>query len=392
MRMNVNELSRDEFRNLMKHLSIVALRIPVKENVKLYKKYITGFRASSVTYIQLVPLYFQEIHNANKDVERALLSSVNKYLEERGLREQIELLDDQQEWKNCVQMGIELGNSMCEIDFEIIIKIFSIDMPIEKIEAIAIICNQLCEQHKNMTTTISEHEKEKQDLETLIEKLNRDKSNLEDKKKSANKQRDVGEKELKGCNDLLKQTQAEFEKKNTVIKEHEVELKKNAALISGQEQSLKDYKEKLSDSDLQIKDLKEEIVAIEKELSEHNEKKINEYNAAIDKLVIDTIEDLKENYSLDAQQFDKIINSIDGEHNVYEVWRRLSDINASIIADIEVAMRSNIVTTDIIDRCDDVENNILVKYIILKAIKSLYFEYLSRNEQKSNISDIIFRK
>lgn len=53
-------------------------------------------------------------------------------------------------------------------------------------------------------------------------------------------------------------------------------------------------------------------------------------------------------------------------------------------------MRSNIVNADIIDRCDDVENNILVKYIILKAIKSLYFEYLSISEKNGSIADIIF--
>ena len=58
MKMKINDLSRDELRNLMKPLSIEALRAPVKENAKLEKKYITGFRASSVTYIQLVKLYF----------------------------------------------------------------------------------------------------------------------------------------------------------------------------------------------------------------------------------------------------------------------------------------------------------------------------------------------
>lgn len=121
-------------------------------------------------------------------------------------------------------------------------------------------------------------------------------------------------------------------------------------------------------------------------------KKIAEYNEAIQKLVMDTIEDLKENYMLEADQFDEIINSIDGDHSIIAIWKKLSDINAGIIEDVEAAMRSNILTVDIIDRCDEMENNILIKYIILKAIKSLYFEYLSLNEKKGSISDTIFNK
>ena len=389
--MKINDLSRDELRNLMKPLSIEALRAPVKENAKLEKKYITGFRASSVTYIQLVKLYFQEIHSANSDVERVLLSSVNTYLEERNLREQIESLAESQDWSECVQMGISLGTSMCEIDFTIIVKLFEIEMPDEKIKTITLICNQLYEQHKSISNSTNGYEKEKHDLEKQIEKLDREKSNLEDKKNAAIKQREDTERQLRKSNDQVTKSQLELEEKNTYICEKETEITKHLAVINGQEQSLKEYRERIGDRDLEIKDLKKKIIEINRELAEISNDKIQEYNVAIDKLVIETIEDLKVNYNLDAQQFDEIISSIDGEHDILTIWNRLSDINASSVADIEAAMRSNIVTTDVIDKCDDVENNILVKYIILKAIKSLYFEYLSRNEEKENLSDMLFK-
>lgn len=391
MKMKINDLSRDELRNLMKPLSIEALRAPVKENAKLEKKYITGFRASSVTYIQLVKLYFQEIHSANSDVERVLLSSVNTYLEERNLREQIESLAESQDWSECVQMGISLGTSMCEIDFTIIVKLFEIEMPDEKIKTITLICNQLYEQHKSISNSTNGYEKEKHDLEKQIEKLDREKSNLEDKKNAAIKQREDTERQLRKSNDQVTKSQLELEEKNTYICEKETEITKHLAVINGQEQSLKEYRERIGDRDLEIKDLKKKIIEINRELAEISNDKIQEYNVAIDKLVIETIEDLKVNYNLDAQQFDEIISSIDGEHDILTIWNRLSDINASSVADIEAAMRSNIVTTDVIDKCDDVENNILVKYIILKAIKSLYFEYLSRNEEKENLSDMLFK-
>lgn len=391
MKMKINDLSRDELRNLMKPLSIEALRAPVKENAKLEKKYITGFRASSVTYIQLVKLYFQEIHSANSDVERVLLSSVNTYLEERNLREQIESLAESQDWSECVQMGISLGTSMCEIDFTIIVKLFEIEMPDEKIKTITLICNQLYEQHKSISNSTNGYEKEKHDLEKQIEKLDREKSNLEDKKNAAIKQREDTERQLRKSNDQVTKSQLELEEKNTYICEKETEITKHLAVINGQEQSLKEYRERIGDRDLEIKDLKKKIIEINRELAEISNDKIQEYNVAIDKLVIETIEDLKVNYNLDAQQFDEIISSIEGEHDILTIWNRLSDINASSVADIEAAMRSNIVTTDVIDKCDDVENNILVKYIILKAIKSLYFEYLSRNEEKENLSDMLFK-
>ena len=373
--MKINDLSRDELRNLMKPLSIEALRAPVKENAKLEKKYITGFRASSVTYIQLVKLYFQEIHSANSDVERVLLSSVNTYLEERNLREQIESLAESQDWSECVQMGISLGTSMCEIDFTIIVKLFEIEMPDEKIKTITLICNQLYEQHKSISNSTNGYEKEKHDLEKQIEKLDREKSNLEDKKNAAIKQREDTERQLRKSNDQVTKSQLELEEKNTYICEKETEITKHLAVINRQEQSLKEYRERIGDRDLEIKDLKKKIIEINRELAEISNDKIQEYNVAIDKLVIETIEDLKVNYNLDAQQFDEIISSIEGEHDILTIWNRLSDINASSVADIEAAMRSNIVTTDVIDKCDDVENNILVKYIILKAIKSLYFEF-----------------
>lgn len=392
MKINIDDLSREELRNLMKPLSIETLRVPVKENAKLEKKYITGFRASSVTYVQLVPLYFHEVHNGNKDVERVLLRSIKDYLNARELCEQIESLASDQEWKNCVQMGIKLGNAMCEIDFAIICKIYLIDMPEEKVETIALICSQICEQHKNVTNTTSEHEKEKHELEVQIERAAKEKISLEEKWNFAIKLRDESDKELKRCSDLLKQANAICGKQETTIKENETELKKKSSTINDQEQSLKEYKDKIAERDTQIKDLKKRISDIEKELSEKNNEKITEYNLAIEKLVVDTIEDLKVNYSLDVEQFDDIIKSLDGENNILEIWNRLSEINANIISDIEAAMRSNIVNTDIIDQCDDVENNILVKYVILKSIKSLYFEYLSMSEKKANISDKIFTK
>ena len=392
MKLDVNELSKEELRNLMKPLSIEILRIPVKENVKLEKKYITGFRVSSVTYIQLVPLYYQEIHSGNNYVERALLSSITDYLEEKKLIEQIKSLIENQQWNNCVKIGIILGNSICEIDFSIIAKIFSIEIPNEKSEAISLICEQICEEKINNNNTLENHEKEKHDLEIQIEKLGRDKISIDEKKRAAIKKRESVERELRDIENSLKQKQNIVEERNTTIIENELKIKKQAALISEQEVSLHEYKEKINEKDSKIKELNEKIVELEEKFTEFNEEKIAEYNDAIQKLVIDTIEDLKENYMLEVDQFDEIINSIDGDHSVIAIWNRLSSFNASIIEEVETAMRSNKVTADIIVRCDEIENNILVKYIILRAIKSLYFEYLSMNEKNGSISSNIFNK
>ena len=40
---------------------------------------------------------------------------------------------------------------------------------------------------------------------------------------------------------------------------------------------------------------------------------------------------------------------------------------------------------EIIDKCDEVENLILAKYVMIKAIKSLYFEHMSYLEKNESI-------
>lgn len=382
-------LTKKELSNLMKPLLIEELRRPVIENSKLEKKYITGFRVTNVTYIQLIPLYYQEIHMKNIRVQEVLKKAVYLYLNRLNVVDAIKEIKDNDIWEKCVKLGIDLGTSMCEISFEVLLKIFEIDLDPEKVQIINLISRQIFFQMEKKIISDENFENERREYFLQIEKLEKESEKIHSKEHEFIQQRLSLEGQLKQCRENLEQKQTENNELLNKIEEQGAEISHKERIVIEQENLLCDYKILLNAEKKYKNEIEEQLNAQSLLIENLKYAQIYEYNDTIKKLVLDTVDDLKTNYSLSEKQFDTIINSFDSENNILSIWTRLSQISEDFIKDIELSMRDNLVTESMISQCDSIENNILAKYIIIKAIKSLYFEYLSQREKNRNIGEEI---
>ena len=377
MEIVVSNVSKEEMRILMKPLVIEYLRAPVLEDNKLAKKYITGFRANNVTYFQLVPLYYNEIRNGNIKVEKALRSALVSYIKECNLVDLIDSIPDEMTWEESVQFGIRLGESGCEIGLELLLKISSKSIPDEKKDLLIRLQEYGLKKAAVQEELVANYEEKVNELANLNEKQKKEIVLINEKKDQVVFQKKElitqishmkAEKEKAECKigvlDIeLTETKQDLNKK---VKELE-QMEKSLLLLN---ELLKEKEDTISKQQTTINDIEGKNKILE-------DQKIVKYDETIIRLVVDTIEDLREKYDVDIKDFERILAGINGEQNIANVWHYISTINEQFIEEIEAELRENKIKMEIIDKCNEVENLILSKYVMIKAIKSLHYEYMS---------------
>ncbi len=392
MNLKVNGLAKDELRIIMRPLSVDILRKPIIGNSSLEKRYLKGFRATNVTYIQLVPMYFQEIQNENEAIIRDFKLAIHSYLKELNLEETIESYLNDLSLSNCVDLGIDLGEVGCEIPFDIIVKIFELDVDEEK-------QNIICKMQERFKQKKNEDDKREEESKKIISEANKAIEKKDKELESFSQKKAQWEKDrnnLVGLLETAKQEteilKGEFEKEKSEKLETENELQTCKKELTNNDKTIKKLRDESKEKDLTISNHNKTIKELRDELKGIKEEKELQYDISINRLVKDTINDLKDEYDIDIKEFESILNSIEGEHNIINIWAKISEINEQTIDKIEMSLRNSILDPEIIDCCNDVENNIMAKYVIIKSIKSLYYEYLSKNEKEKKMFDGLQKK
>ena len=116
------------------------------------------------------------------------------------------------------------------------------------------------------------------------------------------------------------------------------------------------------------------------------ERKGIEYDKAIMKLVTETIEDLKYDNPMSKERLKDIIGLKDIKGSVTDIWNAISSKNIQVVEDVEAALRKNRASLDLIDFCDEIEDYVIAKYIIIKAIKAYLHEQMSIKESQAEIN------
>ena len=125
---------------------------------------------------------------------------------------------------------------------------------------------------------------------------------------------------------------------------------------------------------------------LNKKITEISNQKDLVYDKISMKLVKYTLADLRESNPMSKERFDEIITNIDDKTDILDVWHYISDTNSKLVSDIEISLRKNKADGSIIDLCNDAEDLVLVKYVMIKAIKAFLYEIMQANEQSSDIS------
>lgn len=385
MEIFVSNVSKEEIRTLMKPLAIERLRAPLLADHKLEKKYITGFRANNVTYLQLVQLYYQEIHNMNTEVERALKAAVYSYINECNLENLIDLLSDELSWEDSVKLGIQLGESGCEIGLELLLKITSKKIQDEKKELLIRLQENGIKRKAIQEELVLNYEEKMAEIANLVEKLKKEVNSADVRKEQALSRKKELETEILLLKAEKKNVDNEMEALTVELTEAKRDLEKKTNELEQMERSLSIQNEKVKERETAIIELQTAINDLKTKYKMLEEDKMFRYDEAIIRLVADTIEDLREEYDIDIAEFERILAGVSGEQNITNVWHHISAVNEQLIEEVEGQLRKNKNNMEIIDKCDEVENLILAKYVMIKAIKSLHFEYMSYLEKNESM-------
>ncbi len=385
MDISISEINKEELRAILRVLPIEQMRTPIIDDNKLAKRYISGFRANNVTYIQLIPVYYQEIHNHNTDVERALKSALYSYIKECNLEEKLELLSEDVTWEKCIELGIAIGESGCEIGIDILLKISSSTLPDEQKNLISMLQEKELKNIANSEKIVSEYEKKISENDKEIERLKKEVNTSSEKRRKSEELRK--EEEAKAITRENRIGSLEQQLNDLSLEKEEIgaELNKKDQKIEQAEATIKEQEIQIKKASSELKLLQDELAKATEDNKKLQDKRQLEFDEAIKRLVSDTIEDLKEDYDIEISEYEKIVGELGEDKSILSTWELISKKNALIIDEIQNSMRNNIVKMDIIDQCNEVENNVLLKYVIVKAIKSLYFELMSSSEKNKKI-------
>ena len=387
MNLKVTGLAKDELRTIMRPLSVDILRKPLKNNNSLEKRYLKGFRASNATYLQLVPMYFQEIQNENETLIRDLKYAIHSYFGENDIEAIIESYLTDLSLTNCIELGIDLGEAGCEVPFDIIVKLFEIDIDEENLKIICKMQERFKQKKIEDGKRVEESSLKISELTKTLEKKNKEIDGFSQKKSQWENDRNKLVETLETIKQEKELLLGEVEREKSDKLEVENELQKCKRELENNDKTIKSLRDETKEKEKTISNTHKAIKELKDELRGIKEEKELQYDISINRLVNETINDLKEEYDIDIKEFESILNSIDGERNIINIWDKISEINKQTIDKIETSLRNSILDPEIIDCCNDVENNIMAKYVIIKSIKSLYYEYLSKNEKEKKMFD-----
>lgn len=385
---HIDNLSKEEYAELVKHLDIQQLRVPIITENKLAKKYIKGFRPANAPIEMIIQAYYQEIRNGNNKMRKIFSDVINELFVEIELEKLSISLSNIRTVREAIDFGSDLIDKNVKLDFDLLLKLLDVQID-EQYREVILSTQRIIKVKVDKVTAINE--RLRRQLEELENENEKKKKEVEDLKKGKEKNK-ILVTELKKENMQLQENLSEREsvlsEKKLLLSEQEGQIQKQIRYLEESEKTILSLEKNIENQLKQISGLHEEKIALVKERDSLKEKRIMQYEDTILRLVKDTIAELKDNYKLSQEQFECIMSEIDEPHTIAKVWKKLSHNNQEVVENIEIALKREHMDMDIIDQCDEVENHLLVKYIIVKAIKAAIFENMSYKEKHSSLADI----
>jgi len=389
---NIKSLSKSEYLEVMKSLPIESLREPLSIDNKLWKKHIKGFAPGSTPLHLLVNMYYTEIKSGNTKLQSNLEKLINGYIYNKVSSDRIKAINQEGSLEMLLNFGIDLAKEHFDLDIKLLFKIVENNIDEEKIVIITNAYNSYNKEFLNLelekNSILIELEESKSSINRLNsanKKLQNNIRNLDENiseyKKNISRLESLAVDKDKLLNDLGLRN----EELNKIL---EQKNKKEAEL----EHSCKQYADNNESLKSKNIELTNYIKNISEEFEEYRQQKSLLFNDTIAKLVKDTISDLDINFDLEENEYSKILECIEGEHSLCNVWSAITNKNIKYLNDIENSMKTNIIHISQLDILDELENNVCFKFITLKALKVLFFEYLGQQEKEKTISSKIFNR
>lgn len=384
MELFFKRLTEESLFSMLDMFSLKDLKRPIVEKPKIFSKDHQGFRAKRLPQKIVYDIYYKYILE-NKELIEYLSNLAYEYFENLDiieiLKRNIPSIEKASEifikfanngvMHKVLPVLIVSGATITEDEMEKII------LQEERCLSLFHILNNKCEEkvQSELTSLDNKYEEEKK---LLSEKYKSLKNNFLELKESINLQLELQKTEYTKKIEAIDLEKGSLKKQLDSCVEKSVMLQNKLDTILKQNNELRQERDSLRHV---IKEYKDTIANKERELTELTHSTISKED--INSIVYEMMNQLKSISIINKEFIAKAIEKLNRDQ-IDNAWLILSEEENGKIVDIIAKMINNYIESDDIILLDQIEDNVCIKYVIVKKLKELFFAFLGTKEKNVN--------
>ena len=395
-------LDKDDLNVLFEGFNTDFLSIPLKKPAKTLEKYVpTGFRIGKLPRKMLIRMYCDAVKDDEPSISEFVKNEISRSFEDRGVNDY---------WKNVnvsdpLSVGLaisDLQSILLENGFTIPSYIVFLLNGVECDAAMKSTSRKLYSTHvflvekagedfeKRVETAsvaaIDAYEKNRKKLQRRIEDLEKQLYGSQNEYKVLREDKDALEEQLCQAHESESSAIEKIESLNKQIITLKNENQKLLNDLSSNSEKMREYDSKLSE----LERLHQQISELHSELSQAKEKAYSE--VVLQRLCSEVLDELRAS-SLSANEILNIVKKrFTDADTIVDAWVHISDFSEEHIKEVIDNLTNSKEYQTALDDIEEIEDGILIKFAVLKSIKSIIYNELETEEVKRTIADKFTQK
>lgn len=377
MEYSVKHLSQEELYILLETYSDNYLNIPIQKDPNHFSSKAKGFRLNKLPKHLLHKLYYDEINKEpNSSLVGHLIDNMTERFDDIGISDLIESFKG-----NVLELSSQIEYMIAESNLNVsphtILLACKYECSAEEINAI--------KAYRKCIVKLSEQQQKIFDEKcTLLqnqtgEQLKNQEARALEKYRNIENKLHTSQNDLSECEAKIKLANTEINSLNNSL----VETKRNIDNLKLQLRNHDDLSKKVLTQRNEIISFNEQITYLNSIIQELQSKALAPDDAF--EITKEIIDDLKATSLTDGELKRVFHETFDKDMSVVDAWVKLSDIDNNTIISVYTAMKENRIMGSNIEELDTIENNVCIRYAIIKSLKVLFYRFLEQAAQNSKI-------
>lgn len=399
-------LDKDDLKILFEGFNTDFLSIPLKKPAKTLVKYVpTGFRIGKLPRNMLIRMYCDAVKSNEPSISEFVKNEISQNFEDRGINDYLKNVD----LADPLSVGLaisELQSILLENGFTIPSYIVLLLNGVECNEAIKSASRKLYSTHVSLVEKASEDsekrgkadaeaasvaaidaaEKNRKKLLKRIEDLEKQLTGSQNESKELHEKYDELEESLCHARESESSAAEKIESLNKQIITLKNENQKLLNDLASNGEKMREYDSKLSE----LEKLHQQILELHSELSQAKEKAYSD--VVIQRLCSEVLDELRAS-SLSGNEILNIAKKrFTDSDTIVDAWVHISGFSEEHIKEVIDNITNSNENQTTLDVIEEIEDGILIKFAVLKAIKSIIYNELETEETKRTIADKFTQK
>lgn len=394
-------LDKDELKSLFESFDTDFLGIPWRSPTKSLNKYLpNGFRTTKLTRNMLIRMYCDAVKGNETSICRYVTDEISKNFNTVGISQYIEthnIITKQEYMSSVADISVILWENGMTIPAHIVLLLVGLKCD----EEIKVISKSLHNAHNSAIehAKLSGENHARKDLnielQTIQDTADKTINKLQKKLVTLEEQRDLAQERINQITEQNGELGSELERSTELIQRFQKQsksLKEEITILTDENNKCRQDKGLLNDTlreyDMQIKKLPELYESIKSLKSELEVSKKCEYSDEILKrLCSDIIDELRASSLGDKAILELAKNRFSANVSVEAAWSEISDFSGVHIKRIIDSISDSNLYATILDDVERIEDGVLIKFAVIKSLKSIIYNELERAESDRTIAD-----